>query len=66
MKRAFRNPRSRRKVLALVLVAVAIGMIIVEPFPKGVVLLALTATHGVHAGDIPALALLLIAGRLAI
>jgi hypothetical protein len=58
--------RPRRKVLAVVLVAVAIGLVVVEPFPKGVVLLSLTDTHGIHAGDLPALALLLVAAWFAI
>jgi hypothetical protein len=55
-----------RRLQALVLVAVAIGLVVVEPFPKGVVLLRLTHTHGVDVGDLPALALLLLAACLAI
>ena len=47
--------------LALVLAAVAVGLVVVEPFPKGKVLLSLTSTHGVDAGDLPALAMLLVA-----
>ena len=54
------------RLLALVLAAVAVGLVIVEPFPKGEVLLSLTSTHGVDTGDIPALALLLVAVSLAI
>lgn len=61
-----RSPRMRRRVLAVVLAAVAIWMVVVEPLPKGVVLLSLTDTHGIHAGDLPALALLLVAGWFAI
>lgn len=53
--------RRRRRLLALVLAAIAIGMVVMEPFPKGEVLLSLTRTHGVDTGDIPALALLLLA-----
>jgi hypothetical protein len=49
-----------------VLAAVAIGLVIVEPFPKGEVLVSLTATHGVDVGDLPAVALLLVAAWLAI
>ena len=52
--------------LALVLAAVAVGLVVVEPFPKGKVLLSLTSTHGVDAGDLPALAMLLVAVVLAI
>lgn len=48
------------------LVAVAIGLVIVEPFPKGEVLVSLTPTHGVDVGDLPAVALLLVAAWLAI
>lgn len=48
------------------LAAMAIGMVVVEPFPKGATLLALTEHHGVDAGDLPALALLLVAAWLAI
>jgi len=44
------------------LAAVAIGLVIVEPFPKGAVLFSLTPTHG----DLPAVALLLVAACLAI
>jgi hypothetical protein len=58
--------RRRRRVLALVLAAVAVGLVVVEPFPKGWVLLSLTRTHGVDAGDLPAVALLLVAVGVAI
>jgi hypothetical protein len=58
--------RRRRRLLALVLAAVAVGLVIVEPFPKGSVLFSLTATHGVDSGDLPAVALLLIAVGLAV
>jgi hypothetical protein len=56
----------RRRLLALVVAAVAVGLVVVEPFPKGTVLLSLTSTHGVDTGDIPALALLLVAVSLAV
>ena len=58
--------RRRRRLLALVLAAVAIGLVVVEPFPKGEVLLSLTHMHGVDTGDIPALVMLLIAACLAV
>jgi hypothetical protein len=58
--------RRRRRVLALVLAAVAVGLVVVEPFPKGKLLLSLTSTHGVDTGDIPALAMLLVAAYLAV
>jgi hypothetical protein len=58
--------RSRRRLLALVLAAVAVGLVVVEPFPKGRVLFSLTSTHGVDAGDLPAFALLLVAAGLVI
>ena len=48
------------------LAAVAIGLVVVEPFPNGQVLLSLTDTHGIDAGDIPALAMLLVAACLAV
>ena len=56
--------RRQRRLLALVLAALAIGLMVVEPFPKGEVLLSLTSTHGVDSGDIPALAMLLVAAAL--
>jgi hypothetical protein len=52
--------------LALVLAAVAIGLVVLEPFPKGKVLLSLTPAHGVDMGDLPALTLLLVAVCLAV
>jgi len=48
------------------LMAVAIVMVIAEPFPKTAVLLKFTPTHGVDVGDLPAVALLLIAALLAL
>jgi hypothetical protein len=56
----------RRRTVALVLAAVAVGLVVVEPFPKGKVLLSLTSTHGVDAGDLPAVAMLLVAAYLAV
>jgi hypothetical protein len=49
-----------------VLAAVAVGLVVVEPFPKGEVLVSFTPTHGVDVGDLPALAMLLVATCLAI
>jgi hypothetical protein len=59
------SARSRRRLLALAVVTVAACIIAAEPFPKGAVLFSLTESHGVDAGDLPALALLLVAGWLA-
>jgi hypothetical protein len=59
------SARSRRRILALALVTVAACMLVAEPFPKGAVLFSLTASHGVDAGDLPALVLLLLSGWLA-
>ena len=59
-------PHRQRRVLAFVLAALAIGLVALEPFPKGEVLLSLTTTHGVDTGDIPALAMLLVAAALAV
>ena len=52
--------------MALLLVALAVVMVVAEPFPKGDVLLGLTHNHGVDVGDLPALALLLVAALLVI
>jgi len=49
-----------------VLAVVAIVLVVVEPFPKGVVLVSLSDTHGIDLGDLPALPLLLVAACLAI
>ena len=59
------SARSRRRLLALAVVTVAACMLAAEPFPKGAVLISLTDSHGVDAGDRPALGLLLLAGWLA-
>jgi hypothetical protein len=56
----------RRRLQALVLAVVAIVLVVVEPFPKGVVLVSLSDTHGIDLGDLPALPLLLVAACLAI
>ena len=61
------RPTHRRRMLqALVIVAVAIGLVVIEPFPKGRALVSFTPTHGVDVGDLPAFGLLLIAACLAI
>jgi hypothetical protein len=58
--------RAWRLAAALVLVVVATVMVLVEPFPQGAVLVSLTRTHGVDAGDLPAVGLDLLAGVLAL
>ena len=55
-----RTPRPGRIVLAVVLVVVAAAIVILEPLPHGPVL-TLTREHGVDTGDLPAVALLLLA-----
>jgi hypothetical protein len=52
-------------VIALLVLAIATAMVVVEPFPKGPVLMALTAEHGVDVGDLPAILLYLAAGWIA-
>ena len=47
------------------MVTVAACLLAAEPFPKGAVLVTLTPSHGVDAGDLPALVLLLVSGWLA-
>jgi hypothetical protein len=59
------SARARRRLLALALVTVAACMLAAEPFPKGAVLFSLTESHGVDAGDLPTLVLLVLAGWLA-
>jgi hypothetical protein len=58
--------RRWHRLLALMLATVAVGLVVVEPLPKGKVLLSLTSTHGVDAGDLPAVVLLLVAAFLVI
>jgi hypothetical protein len=61
------QPRRRRRLqAALLLVALAILIMVAEPFPTGDALFTLTMDHGVHVGDLPALTLLLVAAGLAI
>ena len=50
-----------RIVLAVVLVVAAAAIVVLEPLPHGPVLLTLTREHGVDTGDLPAVALLLLA-----
>jgi hypothetical protein len=52
--------------VAIVLAVVAVVAIVVEPFPKGFVVLELTRAHGIDAGDLPAILLLLAAALLAV
>ena len=56
----------RRRLLALALAILAVLLVVAEPFPKGALLASLTESHGIDAGDLPALSLLLVAGWLAI
>jgi len=51
----------RRMVVAMLLVVMGVIAIIVEPFPKGFVLLAMTNEHGIDAGDLPAIGLMVFA-----
>ena len=53
--------RPGRIVLAVVLVVAAAAVVVLEPLPHGPVLLTLTREHGVDTGDLPAVALLLLA-----
>jgi hypothetical protein len=48
----------------VVLAAVGVGLVVVEPFPDGAVLVSFTESHGIDAGDLPAIALLLVAAWL--
>jgi hypothetical protein len=41
-------------------------MVIIEPFPHGATLLPLAHEHGIEAGDVPAIALYLVAALLAL
>jgi hypothetical protein len=66
MRSAPRGTGSRRRLLALALAALAVVLILSEPFPKVFVVLSITRSHGIDAGDLPALALLLVAAWLAI
>jgi hypothetical protein len=65
MRSAPRDARRRRRFLALALAALALVLIVLGPFPKGLVLVSLSSAHGVDAGDLPAIALLLVAAWLA-
>jgi hypothetical protein len=56
-----RAPRPGRVALAAVLLVVATAIVVLEPLPHGPVLLSLTREHGVDTGDLPAVALYLLA-----
>jgi hypothetical protein len=56
-----RTPRPGRIALAAALVVAATAIVVLEPVPHGPVLLTLTADHGVDTGDLPAVALYLLA-----
>ena len=61
MRRPPVRSRPGRVALAVVLVAVAASIVALEPLPHGPVLLTLTRDHGVDSGDLPAVALLVLA-----
>lgn len=52
-------------VIAAALVAAAVAWVVAEPIAKGPVLFSVSAHHGLDVGDLPALALLLIAFAIA-
>jgi hypothetical protein len=52
-------------VIALMLVTVGVCGIVFGPFHKGVLLLAITDSHGVDSGDLPFIVLLAVAVWLA-
>jgi hypothetical protein len=56
-----RTPRPGRIALAAALVVAATAIVVLERLPHGPVLLTLTADHGVDTGDLPAVALYLLA-----
>jgi hypothetical protein len=56
-----RTTRSGRIALAAGLVVLATAIVVFEPLPSGPVLLSLTDDHGVDTGDLPAVALYLVA-----
>jgi hypothetical protein len=58
--------RLRRRVVAVAILAVALAALVVEPFSSHIVLLSITQTHGIEAGDVPAILLLLVATWLAV
>ena len=61
MRRPPVRSRPARVALAVVLVVAAASIVVLEPLPHGSVLLTLTSDHGVDSGDLPAVALLLLA-----
>ena len=61
MRRPPVRSRPGRVALAVVLVVMAAAIVVLEPLPHGPVLLTLTRDHGVDSGDLPAVALLVLA-----
>ncbi len=55
------TPPPGRIALAAVLAVVATAIVVFEPLPHGPVLLSLTREHVVDTGDLPAIALYLLA-----
>jgi hypothetical protein len=56
--------RCTRRIVAALLLLMAIIAVIVEPLPKGFVLIPITDEHGIDAGDLPAIGLILSAAWL--
>jgi hypothetical protein len=56
--------RCTRRIIVALLLLMAVIAIIVEPLPKGFVLLPITEKHGIDAGDLPAIGLILTAAWL--
>jgi hypothetical protein len=52
-------------MIAAALVAAAVAWVLAEPIAKGPVLVSVSAHHGLDAGDLPALALLVLAFAIA-
>jgi hypothetical protein len=61
-----RTRHAARLAVSFLLVVIATAMVIIEPFPHGAVLLSLTREHGIDAGDVPAMAMYLVAALLAL
>lgn len=56
-----RLDRVTRAALVAILLAQATAIVVTEPWPEGTVLLTLGAGHGVTVGDLPAVALVVLA-----
>jgi hypothetical protein len=60
------SSKARRRWLAAGLAAAAVGWVLVNGPVEGPVLLILTSSHGITVADLPAIAVLVIAGVLLI